>query len=42
MKRHQALFGLCVGFVTDPRIEIVPTMMAADPSPIGGNWGRDS
>jgi hypothetical protein len=38
MKRHQALFGLCVGFVLILGLRIVPTMMAADPLPIVGNW----
>ena len=37
MKRHQASFGLCVGFALILRLGIVPTMMAADP-PIVGNW----
>jgi hypothetical protein len=41
MKRHQALFGLCVSFVLILGVRIVPTMAAADqgdPSPIVGNW----
>ena len=38
MKRHQASFGLCVGFVLILVLGIVPTMMAAEPSPIVGNW----
>jgi hypothetical protein len=38
VKRHQASFGLCVGFVLILILEIVPTMMAADTSPIVGNW----
>jgi hypothetical protein len=38
MKRHQALFGLCVCFVLILGLGIVPTMMAADPSPIVGTW----
>ena len=37
MKRHQASFGLCVGFALILVLGIVPTMMAADP-PIVGNW----
>ena len=38
MKRHQVSFGLCVGFMLILVLGIVPTMMAADPSPIVGNW----
>ena len=38
MKRHQASFGLCVAFVLILILEIVPTMRAADTSPIVGNW----
>ena len=39
MKRHQSFFGLCVCFVLILGLGIVPTMMAADPSPIvRGNW----
>ena len=38
MKRLQASFGLCMGFVLIVVLGIVPTMMAADPSPIVGNW----
>jgi hypothetical protein len=38
VKRHQASFGLCVGFVLFLILGIVPTMMAADTSPIVGNW----
>jgi hypothetical protein len=38
VKRRQASFGLCVGFVLILILEIVPTMMAADTSPIVGNW----
>jgi hypothetical protein len=38
VKRHQASFGLCVGFVLILVLGIVPTSMAADPSPIVGNW----
>lgn len=38
MKRHQASFGLCIGFVLILVLGIVPTMMAAEPSPIVGNW----
>ena len=38
MKRYQASFGLCMGFVLILALGIVPTMMAADPSPIVGNW----
>jgi hypothetical protein len=40
MKRHQALFGLCVSFVLILGVRIVPTMAAdpVDPSPIVGNW----
>jgi hypothetical protein len=37
VKRHQASFGLCVGFALILVLGIVPTMMAADP-PIVGNW----
>jgi hypothetical protein len=38
VKRHQALFGLCISFVLILGLGIVPTMMAAEPSPIVGNW----
>jgi hypothetical protein len=38
MKRHQSFFGLCVCFVLILGWGIVPTMRAADPSPIIGNW----
>ena len=38
MKRHQASFGLCIGFVLLLVLGIVPTMRAAEPSPIVGNW----
>jgi hypothetical protein len=39
MKRHQALFGLCVSFVLILGVRIVPTMAdPVDPSPIVGNW----
>ena len=38
MKKLSALFGLCVCFVLIVGLGIVPTMMAADPSPIVGNW----
>src|SRR5450759_736980 len=38
VKRHQVSFGLCVGFMLILVLGIVPTMMAADPSPIVGNW----
>ena len=38
MKRHRASFGLCVGFVLILGSGIVPTLMAADPSPIVANW----
>ena len=38
MKRHQASFGLRVGLVLILILGIVPTMIAADPSPIVGNW----
>ena len=38
MKRHQASFGLCISFVLTLGLGIVPTMMAAEPSPIVGNW----
>ena len=38
MKRYQASFGLCMGFVLILALGIVPTMMAADPLPIVGNW----
>ena len=38
MKRHQASFGLCMGFVLILILGIVSTMRAADPSPVVGNW----
>jgi hypothetical protein len=38
VKRHQASFGLRIGFVLILILGIVPTMMGADPSPIVGNW----
>jgi len=38
VRRHQASFGLCMGFVLILVLGIVPTTMAADPSPIVGNW----
>jgi len=38
VKRHQASFGLCIGFVLLLVLGIVPTMRAAEPSPIVGNW----
>jgi len=38
VKRHQASFGLCISFVLTLGLGIVPTMMAAEPSPIVGNW----
>ena len=38
MKRHQASFGLCMGFVLIFILGIASTMMAADPSLIVGNW----
>jgi hypothetical protein len=38
VKRYQASFGLCMGFVLILALGIVPTMMAADPLPIVGNW----
>jgi len=38
VKRYQASFGLCMGFVLILVLGIVPTTMAADPSPIVGNW----
>jgi hypothetical protein len=38
MKRHQAWFGIGVCFVLILGLPVVPTMMAADPSPIVGNW----
>ena len=38
MKKHQTSFGLCAGFVLILVLGIVPTMMAADPSPVVGNW----
>jgi hypothetical protein len=38
VKRYQASFGLCMGIVLILALGIVPTIMAADPSPIVGNW----
>jgi hypothetical protein len=38
MKRHQAWFGIGVCFVLILGLRMVPTMMAADSSPIVGNW----
>jgi hypothetical protein len=38
VKRHQASFGLGMGFVLILILGIVSTMMAAAPSPIVGNW----
>jgi hypothetical protein len=38
VKRHQASFGLCIGFVLILVLGIEPTMIAAEPSPIVGNW----
>jgi hypothetical protein len=38
VKRHQASFGLCIGFVLLLVLGSVPTMRAAEPSPIVGNW----
>ena len=38
MKRHQASFGLCIGSVLILVLGIVPTRVAAEPSPIVGNW----
>ena len=38
MKRHQASFGICIGFVLILVLGIAPTAMATDPSPIVGNW----
>ena len=38
MKRQQASFGLCVGIVLILVLGIVPTTVAAAPSPIVGNW----
>jgi len=38
MKRQQSFFGLCVFFVLIFGLAIVPTVKAADPSPIIGNW----
>jgi hypothetical protein len=38
VKRHLASFGLCIGFVLILILGIVPNMMAAEPSPIVGNW----
>ena len=38
MKRHQASFGLCVGFALILALGIVPNTLAATPSPIVGNW----
>ena len=38
MKRHQASFARCISFVLTLGSGIVPTMMAAEPSPIVGNW----
>jgi hypothetical protein len=38
VKRHQASFGLCMGFVLILILGIVSTMRAADPSPVVGNW----
>src|SRR6202041_3370815 len=37
MKKHHA-FGLRAGLVLILVLGIVPTMMAADPSPVVGNW----
>jgi hypothetical protein len=43
MKKPLSLFGLCVCSVLILGLGVVPTMMAADPSPIVGNWeGRES
>jgi hypothetical protein len=38
MKKPSSLFGLCVCVVLIVGLGIVPTAMAADPSPIIGNW----
>jgi hypothetical protein len=38
VKRPQASFGLCISSVLILVLGIVPTMMAAEPSPIVGNW----
>lgn len=38
VKKHQVSFGLCVGFMVILVLGIVPTTMAADPSPVVGNW----
>src|ERR1700685_2964283 len=38
MKRQQSFFGLCVFFVLIFGLAIVPSVLAADPSPIIGNW----
>jgi hypothetical protein len=38
MKKPPSSFDLCVCFVLILGLGIVPTMMAADPSPIIGNW----
>ena len=38
MKRRQALFGIGVCFLLILGLRIVPTMMAAEPSPIVGDW----
>jgi hypothetical protein len=38
VKKHTALFSLCLGFMLILALSNVPTMMAADPSPIVGNW----
>jgi hypothetical protein len=38
VKKHPALFGLCVGFVLIFLLSTVTTTMAADPAPIVGNW----
>jgi hypothetical protein len=38
MKRHQGLLGIGVCFVLILGLRMVPTMTAADSSPVVGNW----
>jgi hypothetical protein len=38
MKRQQALFVFCVAFVLILILGVVPSMKAAEPSPIVGSW----
>jgi hypothetical protein len=38
MKRHQGLLSIGVCFVLILGLQMVPTMIAADSSPIVGNW----